>query len=152
MIPPLSVSLSGPGSEGIGSSLTISATAIGGSTPYSFSWTAIGGSPSSGTGSSLSTTYSSPGTYTVSVTVTDANAKTATASTTISVSPPPQYTLSWQLFDWDGGGEETLTMNRLFLASLPTVDTRQNSNVYVSFSLNVTSFIVQVTNKLTFTH
>jgi len=108
LIPPLSVSLSGPGSGGIGSSLTISATATGGSTPYSFSWTAIGGSPSSGTGSSLSTTYSSPGTYTVSVTVTDANAKTATASTTISVSPPPQYTLSWQGFDWDGGGEETL--------------------------------------------
>jgi len=151
-IPPLSVSLSGPGSGGIGSSLTISATATGGSTPYSFSWTAIGGSPSSGTGSSLSTTYGSPGTYTVSVTVTDANAKTATSSTTISVSPPSQYTLSWQGFDWDGGGEETLTMNGLFLASLPTVDTLQNSNVYVSFSLNVTSFIVQGTNKLTFTH
>src|SRR5947208_3107979 len=151
-IPPLSVSLSGPGSGSLGSSLTISATATGGSTPYSFSWTAIGGSPSSGTGSSLSTTYSSPGTYTVSVTVTDANAKTATASTTISVSPPSQYTLSWQGFDWDGGGEETLTMNGLFLASLPTVDTLQNSNVYVSFSLNVTSFIVQGTNKLTFTH
>src|SRR5207302_4504309 len=90
---------------------------------YSFSWTAIGGSPSSGTGSSLSTTYSSPVTYTVSVTVTDANAKTATASTTISVSPPSQYTLSWQGLDWDGGGEETLTMNGLFLASLPIVDT-----------------------------
>ncbi|TMI62271.1 PKD domain-containing protein [Candidatus Bathyarchaeota archaeon] len=151
-IPPLSVSLSGPGSGSLGSSLTISATATGGSTPYSFSWTAIGGSPSSGTGSSLATTYSSPGTYTVSVTVTDANAKTATASTTIIVSPPPQYTLSWQGFDWDGGGEETLTMNGVFLASLPTVDTIQNSNVYVSFSLNVTSFIVQGTNKLTFTH
>src|SRR5438445_3855970 len=82
----------------------------------------------------------------------DSNPKTATASTTLSVIPPSQYTLSWQGFVWDGGGEETLTMNGLFLASLPTVDTLQNSNVYVSFSLNVTSFIVQGTNKLTFTH
>src|SRR5436309_4162401 len=43
-------------------------------------------------------------------------------------------------------------MNGLFLASLPTTDSPQNTNVYVAFSLNITSFVVQGTNKLTFTH
>ena len=150
---PLSISLSGPGSGNVGNSLSFTATATGGASPYSLSWTATGGNPSSGTGSTFTTFYSTQGTYTVSVTVTDANAKTASSSTTITINPPTgKYTLSWQGFDWDGGGEETLTMNGRFLASLLASDTPANANVYTAFSLNITSFVVQGTNTLLFTH
>ena len=151
--PPLSVSISGPGSGILGSSLGFAATATGGAPPYSFSWTAAGGSPASGTGSSFTTIFNTQGKYTVSVTATDAGGKVASSSTTVNVnSNSNMYTLTWQGFDWDGGGEETLTVNGLFLASLPATDSPQNANVYVAFSLNITSFVVQGTNKLTFTH
>ena len=152
-IPPLSVSISGPGSGTIGSSLGFAATATGGAPPYSFSWTAAGGSPASGTGSSFTTIFNTQGKYTVSVTATDAGGKVASSSTTVNVnSNSNKYTLTWQGFDWDGGGEETITVNGLFLASLPATDSPQNANVYVAFSLNITSFVIQGTNKLTFTH
>src|SRR5439155_1062151 len=59
--------------------------------------------------------------------------------------------ISWQGFDWDGSGEETLTLNGQFIASLPAVDTPQNANVYVAFSLN-TTLVIQGVNRLTFTH
>src|SRR5439155_1656068 len=61
---------------------------------------------------------------------------TSSGSTIVTVNPPSSnnYTISWQGFDWDGGGEETLTLNGQFLASLPAVDTPQNSNVYVALS------------------
>src|SRR5437867_4408127 len=150
---PLSISLSGPGSGNVGNSLSFTATATGGASPYSLSWTATGGNPSSGTGSTFTTFYSTQGTYTVSVTVTDANAKTASSSTTITINPPTgKYTLSWQVFYWDGGGEETLTMNGRFLASLLASDSPANANVYTAFCLNITSFVVQGTNTLLFTH
>ncbi|TMI57412.1 PKD domain-containing protein, partial [Candidatus Bathyarchaeota archaeon] len=78
---------------------------------------------------------------------------TSSGSTIVTVNPPSSnnYTISWQGFDWDGGGEETLTLNGQFLASLPAVDTPQNSNVYVAFSLN-TTLVIQGVNRLTFTH
>jgi len=152
-IPPLSVSISGPGTGSVGNSLSFTATATGGTTPYSFSWTTTGGNPPSSTGPSYTTAYSTQGTYTVSVTVSDTNARTASSSTTVSINPSAdKYTLSWQGFDWDGAGEETLTANGHFLASLPTVDTSQNGGVYAAFSFNITSFVVQGTNTLTFTH
>jgi hypothetical protein len=69
----------------------------------------------------------------------------------ISLQPQP-YTLSWQGFDWDGGGEETVTLNSQFLSSLPGTDSPQNAATYAPFSLNTTSFVVQGTNTLTFTH
>ena len=65
---------------------------------------------------------------------------------------PQKYTLSWQGFDWDGGREETVTMNGQLLASLPATDSPQNSATYMPFFLNITSSVVQGTNTLTFTH
>ena len=61
-------------------------------------------------------------------------------------------TLTFQGFDWDGGGEETLTMNNQPLATLPTLDSPQNNQVYTTFTLNITSLIASGTNTLVFTH
>jgi hypothetical protein len=62
------------------------------------------------------------------------------------------YTMSWNGYDWDGTGEETISINNHFLTSLPVVATPQNSGVYSSFSLDITSLIVQGSNSATFTH
>jgi len=60
--------------------------------------------------------------------------------------------LSWQGYDWDGGHEATLYLNRQFLTSLPPVDTPSNGGVWASFSFDITSYVVKGTNTLTFTH
>ena len=62
------------------------ASAAGGSQPYSYSWDF--GDGSTGAGASASHSYLLPGTYTVTLTVTDNSGQTATASTTVSVSIP----------------------------------------------------------------
>src|SRR3989475_4496338 len=61
-------------------------------------------------------------------------------------------TLTFQGFDWDGAGEETLTMNNQTLASLPALDSPQNGQIYTPFTVNVTSFVASGTNTLVFTH
>ncbi|MBO0888941.1 PKD domain-containing protein, partial [Candidatus Bathyarchaeota archaeon] len=81
----LSVTASGPTSATIGQAVTYTASATGGTSPYTFAWTATGGSPSSGTGSSFTTTFNSAGTFTVTVTATDGNSKTASNSVTVTV-------------------------------------------------------------------
>src|SRR6266704_3955925 len=95
----LGVTIAGPTTGSSGTAVTFTATVTGGTTPYSFAWTATGGSPASGTGVSFTTTYTvtTTTTFTVSVTATDGNAATATASTTISISPTivaPTVTMS----------------------------------------------------------
>ena len=62
------------------------------------------------------------------------------------------YTLSWQGYDWDGLGEENLTLNGQLLASLPTVDSPQNGGTWTPFLLDITSLVTSGTNTLTFTH
>ena len=64
----------------------------------------------------------------------------------------PKYTLTLQGFDYDGGLEETLTLNNQQLTQLPAVDSPQNSQVYVSFTVDMTSLVVHGANTLTFTH
>src|SRR5260370_370396 len=78
-----------PSSGTVGTAVTFTATGSGGTAPYTFSWTAIGGNPASGTGASFTTTYTTKGSKTVSVTITDSNARTATASATIAISGTP---------------------------------------------------------------
>jgi len=63
-----------------------------------------------------------------------------------------RYTLSLQGFDYDGGHEETIKLNNVQVAQLPAVDSRQNAQIYVTFTLDVTSFVVKGTNTLTFSH
>src|SRR5256712_4440551 len=87
---PLADTVSGPTSGTVGTSVTFTVAANGGTQPYTFSWTATGGSPASGTGTSFTTTYSLKGPYVVNATVTDFNGAKAfkTASITISATPP----------------------------------------------------------------
>jgi len=62
------------------------------------------------------------------------------------------YNLTLQGYDYDGGGEETLTLNGHTLASLPTVNSPQNAGIYVAFTVTMTPLIVVGSNTLTFTH
>jgi PKD repeat protein len=68
--------------------------------------------------------------------------------------PPPAvtYTLSFEGYDYDGAGEETLRLNNNSLATLPISNSPMNAGLYRTFTLNITSFIVQGNNTLTFTH
>ncbi|HEX4919705.1 MAG TPA: PKD domain-containing protein, partial [Candidatus Bathyarchaeia archaeon] len=85
---PLSASITCPGTGTTGSPVSCTVTATGGTSPYTFAWTATGGSPASGTGTSFSTTYSSAGTFTISVTATDTNSVTNTKSSSVVISAP----------------------------------------------------------------
>jgi hypothetical protein len=136
--------------------ITFTAAAGGGVPPYSFSWDF--GDGSTGSGSVVSHTYASSGGYRITLTVQDSaspSPNTRTESWILVVSTPQSsgtYALSWQGYDWDGGREETLTLNGQFLSSLPATDTPSNGGVYASFSLNITSLVGKGINNLTFTH
>jgi hypothetical protein len=133
-------------------------SAGGGVPPYSFSWSF--GDGSSGFGGSVTHIYTAPGRYAVTLTVTDsASPSPATLSITgyVNVSAPPPapsgtYLLSWQGYDWDGAGEETITLNGVVVASLPGLDTPSNGGAWAPFMLNVTAYVVKGANTLTFTH
>ena len=60
-----------PSTVALGGSTTWTAAASGGVAPYTYSWSATGGSPASGSGSSLTSSYASVGSYSASVTVND---------------------------------------------------------------------------------
>ncbi|TMI21279.1 PKD domain-containing protein, partial [Candidatus Bathyarchaeota archaeon] len=66
----------------VGKPVTCSATASGGTGPYTFRWTAVGGSPASGTGASFTVSYATKGTFTLTVNATDANNRSAATSVT----------------------------------------------------------------------
>jgi hypothetical protein len=73
-----------PTSPQTGQQVAFTASGSGGTPPYSFGWSF--GDGTTGTGSTVSHSYTLPGTYTVTLTVTDANGQTATASATVTVS------------------------------------------------------------------
>ena len=87
--PPLTSSFRySPSSPQTGQQTTFTASASGGTTPYSFNWSF--GDGGTGTGSSPSHTYQTTGSYPVALTVTDSNGqKTSTTQTVTVVSPPP---------------------------------------------------------------
>ncbi|TMH94463.1 PKD domain-containing protein [Candidatus Bathyarchaeota archaeon] len=62
------------------------------------------------------------------------------------------YTLTFQGYDFDGANEETITMNGNLVASVPAVLTPANGATWVAFTFDITSFLVQGTNTLSFTH
>jgi len=137
-----------------GQTVTFIAAASGGTSPYSYGWN-LGGTTK--TGNSVSQSFTS-GSYTISLTVTDSLGKTATTSKSLTVlsastgGPAPLYTLSFQGYDFDGANEETLTMNGNLVATIPTALTTSNGATWASFSFNITSFAVQGTNTISFTH
>src|SRR6266540_2854653 len=87
--PPLSATFSyNPSSPQVGQQVTFSASASGGTTPYSFSWSF--GDGATGTGSSATHTYSSSGTFNVVLTVKDSSSPQQTASAQKSVTVTSQ--------------------------------------------------------------
>jgi len=81
--------ITGPSSVTIGDTASFSASAGGGTSPYSFSWNFGDGTGNVAGGianpSSQSHTYTNTGTFTVKANATDANSKLASRSTTIQV-------------------------------------------------------------------
>ena len=73
------------GSATVGKPVTCNATPNGGTGPFTFSWSAPGGSPATGTSASFTTTYSTKGTNTVSVTATDSGGATGPGSASVTV-------------------------------------------------------------------
>ena len=140
----------------VGETLTFGALSSGGVPPYMFTWNF--GDGATGVGSTVNHEYAAPGTYTARATVADSASPPDTNFVDIIVtvsapsSSPGTYTLSWQGYDWDGGQEETLTINGQMVATLPPVDTPSNGGAWASFSFDITSYVVKGTNTLTFTH
>jgi PKD repeat protein len=78
----------GPAQSGtVGSPVTFSGSAQGGTAPYSYSWNFGDGTTATGT-ATPSHTYASSGTYTVTLAVTDASNDSGTATTTASITAP----------------------------------------------------------------
>src|SRR5213083_2101514 len=94
---PLSATFShSPSSPQVGQQVTFTASASGGTSPYSFSWSF--GDGSTGTGSSATHAYSSAGSFTVILTVKDRSSPQQTATSQQSVivsSPPPPLTANF---------------------------------------------------------
>ncbi len=84
---PLAVGVICPSTSTVGTVVSCTASPTGGTPPYTFTWTATGGSPPSGTGSRFSTTYNAKDTYTISAILTDSSSQTATDSATVTINP-----------------------------------------------------------------
>src|SRR5437667_1727998 len=77
-----------PSNPVTGQTVTFTATASGGTSPYTFSWSF--GDGLSATGASVTHSYTTNGTYTVTLTTNDSGGRTATTSNTVSVGQQSQ--------------------------------------------------------------
>ncbi len=92
--------------------------------------------------------YTTPASITVSIT---AGQTTSVTGTYVSTPPSSTYTLTFQGYDYDNKGEVIILVNNQVVTSLPTVETSANNNVFKSFSVDITKYIVAgSTNTITF--
>jgi len=89
LIKVLSASSNGPYACDIDDTITLSGSAIGGTSPYSFTWDLDNDGTFESSGTSVNYACSSEGTYTVSVTATDSLSITDTDATTVTVEAAP---------------------------------------------------------------
>jgi hypothetical protein len=148
-----------PSSPQTGRQVTFTATVSGGTQPYSHTWDF--GDGSTGTGSTTTHAYGSPGSFTVTLNVRDngspVQTTTSQRSTTITSPPPPpsganRFYLRFQGFDFDGAGEATITVNGGIVGTRPAADNTANAQVWKGFKLNITRFVISGTNTVLFTH
>lgn len=104
---------------------------------YSYSW-----KPSS-TGTLNIRTYWN-GNYWYSSSTSPTKQLTVNKPTTTTI------TLTFQGYDYDNKGEVTILVNNQIVATLPTSDSPQNAKVFVSFSLDISKYIVSGANTITF--
>ncbi len=92
---PMTVTITATPTSGIVPlSVNFSTNVTGGAAPFTYAWD-FGDSSTTGSGASVSHTYTAIGTYNVVVTVTDQTSATATANVTVTVKPvPPTITSS----------------------------------------------------------
>ncbi|TMI47677.1 PKD domain-containing protein, partial [Candidatus Bathyarchaeota archaeon] len=83
---PLTVTFTVSANPTVGSPVTFTATATGGTAPYSFSWN-FGDGSILANGAQVMHTYAAKGTYSVSVTVTDGNGATNNSGQSVTVAP-----------------------------------------------------------------
>jgi PKD repeat protein len=156
----LSVTIAGPTTGTVGTAVSFTATATGGTSPYTFAWNF--GDSTTGTGATASHTYATAGTFTVTVTVTDANAKNATSTQTIIISTVTGTTtqLTFDAFDIDdfsnGVGQLSVLVNGHLVVNIPTGQTgsgdyKPYDDIWVHFGpFDITSFIVPGENTIVF--
>jgi PKD repeat protein len=84
-----------PGNPVVNKPVTFTATTIGGTSPYAISWSF--GDGSTGTGTTITHTYSTIQAFTVTETATDSSPppQTTTSSKAVTVSPPPPLSTSF---------------------------------------------------------
>ena len=82
-----------PASPIVNTPVSFTATAAGGTLPYTYSWNF--GDSNTGTGITTTHTYTSTATYTVTLTVTDGAGGSAKSTKTVQVSPIPALTASF---------------------------------------------------------
>jgi hypothetical protein len=152
-----------PSSPVTGQQVTFTASASGGTTPYTYGWDF--GDNSIGTGSTTTHTYGSPGSITVTLNVKDNGSPVQTTSSqrsiTVSSTPPPpppppsggnRFYLRFQGFDFDGAREATITVNGGIVGTRPAADNPANAQVWKGFKLNITRFVISGTNNIMFSH
>ncbi|MBI2938203.1 MAG: hypothetical protein HYY22_08355 [Thaumarchaeota archaeon] len=89
-------------------------------------------------------------TSSTSTTTTTMTTTTTTTTTTSTTSTSTSYSITFQGYDYDNKGEVTVLVNNQVVVSLPTVESYQNNNVWMSFSLDISKYVVSGANIITF--
>ena len=96
-----------PGEVNAGAQVTCQAVASGGTPPYSYSWSAQGSSPSSGSGQVWRMQFPNEGNYSVQVTVTDSARQRGTAKASVRVTSGPEVRVTCSPGEVNAGAQVT---------------------------------------------